>query len=139
MPVKTGGPDTGIWRASRGLYTLGALLAAILSVVVGLGLLWPPPDGSATAMAQAVLVFGAGMVAAFAPLGAWIAWYANLPGRSAPKRWLSLTLVASVVSGLTLAVALGTLHVIELWPILAAAIAAIHAAWTALFLLGSRR
>ncbi|HKU93871.1 MAG TPA: hypothetical protein VJR58_01265 [Vineibacter sp.] len=119
----------------------GAVVAAILAALLPTMWMWADlarADWGADLLAG-MLVLWAGALLLFVPLASWVAWFAPAPDMSASLRWLRLTVVASIVSVVPLAVLLLVLKVIEIWLWIAPPMAILHALWTALFLLGMRR
>jgi hypothetical protein len=133
VPATTPNP-TGLWRNSRAIYVLGAPIVALLASLAVLVAMAP-----ISGLALALVLLAAATIIVLAPLASWIAWPVAAPELSAPLRWLLLTMVTSLISVVVLAILLGALKVIDVWPWLAPPAAGVHALWTAIFLLGARR
>jgi len=137
IPVAPATP-VGLWRDRRLVFVLGSPVVVLLVSLVAFVLVWPTLHGYAGLLVGLMLI-GAGILLVLVPLASLIAWPAAASATAAPLRWLMLTLVASTISGLALAMLMAAFKAIEAWPWIAVPAAGIHALWTAIFLVGRRR
>ena len=127
MPVAPAAPF-GLWRDRRLVFVLGSPVVVLLVSLIAVVLVWPSLQGWA-GLLLALMLIGAGILLVLVPLASLIAWPAAASATAAPLRWLMLTLVASTISGLALAVLMAPFKAIEAWPWIAVPAAGIHALW----------